>query len=29
MNSGLDQFMDIFNKTMVDFYISVIKRYCK
>ena len=29
MNSGLDQFMDIFNKTMVDFYISVIKRYRK
>ena len=29
MNSGLDQFMVIFNKTMVDFYISVIKRYCK
>ena len=29
MNSGLDQFMDTFNKTMVDFYISVIKRYCK
>ena len=29
MNSGLDQFMDIFNKTMVDFYIGVIKRYRK
>ena len=29
MNSGLDQFMDTFNKTMVDFYISVIKRYRK